>query len=501
MHKPIDHLSQAKGSLSNIHGFAYSLPVIGLAFLMGPIAILQGIYAKYFGMPLTTIATVLLIARLFDAISDPVIGFLSDRYYARTGSRKLFMVVGALLFIFSSYFLYVPLGFHISIDSPSVSPVYFLFWFILFYFAFTLFEVPHLAWGGELCESSQDKNRIYAWRSVATFLGSLFFFAMPLLPVFETSAFTPQTLRWSVIVTGCLIIPVLFFCMSTVPASGSTKINNSSVNTKSKPENKKSLLSSIIKNTPLLIFFAAFICAGIGVGMWFTLMFLYVESYLDLGEQFSLAYVISLAVCILTIGGWPILADRWSKQCVWIIATFMITTGIASTSLLSPSNTSQLALMLCMTTIYAGFAALNIMAPSILADIIDYGTWKFGTERAGTYFSLYTLMTKGNIAVGGALGLAIVGWYGFDATSVIHSSETVFGLRLAISWLPAPIVLLSSLFIALIPINAHRHTIIRRRLDTRTHRAASAMRLKDSASGELRQSKGQPHAYLQTQSS
>ena len=473
MHKFTENLNQEKGSLTNIQGFAYSLPVIGLAFLMGPIAILQGIYAKYFGMPLTTIAGVLLIARLFDAISDPVIGFLSDRYYARTGSRKLFMVVGAILFVISSYYLYVPLAFHTSTEASSVSPSYFLFWFVLFYFAFTLFEVPHLAWGGALCESSQEKNRIYAWRSVTTFLGSLLFFSMPLLPVFETSEFTPQTLHWSVIVTGFLIIPMLYFCMSTVPASPKTNLNNPAVNLKKHTRNVNSVLASIFKNSPLLIFFAAFICAGIGVGMWFTLMFLYVESYLNLGEKFSLSYVISLTVCIMTIGGWPILADRWSKQCVWIIATIMITIGIAGTSLLTPSNSSQLYLILCMSTIYAGFAALNIMAPSILADIIDYGTWKFGTERAGTYFSLYTLMTKGNIAVGGALGFAIIGWYGFDVASVTHSTETVFGMLLAISWLPAPIVLLSVFFIALIPINTHRHAIIRRRLDTRLNRVAN----------------------------
>ena len=60
---------------------AYPLPYIAMAFLFGPMAILQGIYAKYFGLSLTTIAAVLLIGRLFDAITDPIIGYLSDRHF------------------------------------------------------------------------------------------------------------------------------------------------------------------------------------------------------------------------------------------------------------------------------------------------------------------------------------------------------------------------------------------------------------------------------------
>ena len=86
----------------------FSLPVVGVMFLYGPLGIIQGIYAKYFGFSLTTIAIVFMIARLFDAVSDPLIGYLSDRYYQRNGSRKRFVLLGAILLFTSSYLLYVP---------------------------------------------------------------------------------------------------------------------------------------------------------------------------------------------------------------------------------------------------------------------------------------------------------------------------------------------------------------------------------------------------------
>ena len=141
---------QTKKSLTRFRLFAYALPVIPVNFLAGPLTILQGIYAKYFGLSLASIASVLLIARLFDAISDPMIGFLSDRFYARSGSRKQFVVCGGVLLILACYFLYVP-----PVD---VSSVYFLGWFLAFYFAFTMFEIPHLAWASDLVSDSQGKK-------------------------------------------------------------------------------------------------------------------------------------------------------------------------------------------------------------------------------------------------------------------------------------------------------------------------------------------------------
>ena len=78
------------------HYLAYASPVIGISFLHSPMAVVHSMYAKYFGIGLTTIAVVLLFARLFDAITDPLIGYWSDRYYARTGTRKPFVVWGII---------------------------------------------------------------------------------------------------------------------------------------------------------------------------------------------------------------------------------------------------------------------------------------------------------------------------------------------------------------------------------------------------------------------
>jgi len=464
MRKSLNVTIQGQKSLKRSQILLYALPVMGTTFLIGPLAILQGVYAKYFGLGLTTIAAVLLVSRLFDAITDPIIGYFSDLYHDRCNSRKPFVIVGGLLFIISSYFLYVP--------SKNVSAIYFLVCFLAFYLAFTMFEISHLSWGGDLGISSKEKNRIFAWRAVSVNLGSLLFFAMPLLPVFETNAFTPQTLQWSCMTAGCLLLPLLYLCATNVPNSGSANMRSKNGITQKKVTiTIKTLRLCILDNNPLLLFLAAYSCIGIGVGLWGTLIFLFVESFLGLGEQFALVYVISYSVSTLSLAGWSKLVNRSGKQRCWGLAAVMIVIGLLSTGFLTPSQTSHIPLLLCMVVTYSGFAALSLLAPSMLAEIIDFGTWKFGHDRAGIYFSLFSLVSKMNVAIAGALGLGLAGFYGFDATTMSQTPEAVFGLHLVMIWLPVPIVLLSIAFVTFIPINARRHAIIRRKLDSRKRKS------------------------------
>jgi glycoside/pentoside/hexuronide:cation symporter, GPH family len=466
---------QGQPGLSSSQSAAYGLPLVSIYFLLGPITILQGIYAKHFGLALTTIATVLLIARLFDAITDPVIGYCADHYYSRCGNRKPFIIIGAVLFIISSWFLYVPLGFDPEQGYTRVSVGYFLGWFLAFYLAYTLFEIPHMAWGSELAGDSQSKNTVYGIRSFFLFLGSLLFFAMPLLPWFETNEFTPQTLKWSVLVAGALMLPMLYLCIKHVPNRSVLSLTDSHHGRLSPKESPRVVLRAIFGNKPLMILTGAHICTGFGSGMWFTLLFIFVDAYLDLGQHFALVFVISFALSLVALRLWFVLAKRWGKQITWMAGMVLVVFGTIGTGLLSPETTGRFELLLCMTLALGGYGAFNIMVTSLLSDIVDYGTWKFGNDRAATYFSLYTFINKTVGALGGALGLAVAGWAGFDLTATSHSDAAIAGLRLGVAWIPVAFIVLSIVFIAQIPITARRHAIIHRRLYSRSARAACAV--------------------------
>lgn len=449
---------------------AYSLPILGFSFLIGPINILQGIYAKYFGLSLTVIASVIFIARLFDAVSDPLIGYLSDRYQQRTGSRKAFIFTGGLLFILSSYFLYVPLGYTPSevggVDSSSsVSAAYFLVCFLAFYLSWTLFEIPHLAWGSEISSTTAERNKLYSLRALMVYVGTALFFVVPLLPFFETSEFTPQTLFWSVMLGAILTLPLLFYCVKNVadgtPLADRPKTPNSS------NKGERTIWRMVLGSRPFLLFLGAFFLAGAGAGMWMGVSFIFIDVYLNLGEKLSVAYLLSIGISVLAVGLWYGIANKAGKSIAWGLGMLLVALGYIGTGYVAPGESGWLPLLLCMVLIYGGMTATVTLAPSLLSDIIDYGTWKFGQDYAASYFSIYTLVFKANIGVGTALGLAVAGMYGFDPASAIQSKEALFGLRLSIAWLPALMTVIAIGFIVLTPINTRRHNILRRALQRR----------------------------------
>jgi len=425
-----------------LQGGMYSLPVISTTILMTPMwTALPGVYAKNFGLALSSIAWVMLIARLFDAVSDPIIGYLSDFYYDRKGSRKPFFIIGGVTVVASGYFLFLP--------PDNVSTTYFLICTLLFYFSFTLFEIPHMTYGGEISSVSNDKTMIYSLRNMAAYFGLVIFYAIPQLPLFDTTEITPDTLRWAVIISAFMMLPSLYMCINAIPNDVAVIANRAMQNNVKK--HLVSALYSIISNRPFLIFVSGYIFFGLGVGMWYGLIFIYVDSYLQMGAEFSKIFMISFAISIFLI---PVVYkfSIWiGKKRLWLTATITLILACLCTGLLQPSKTGFLELLVLKILTDFSYACLNIITPSILSDIVDDSTWQDGEGRSATYFSVYVFMGKAAAALGGALGLAIAGLYGFDPSLSENTEEAVFGLKISIIWIPSIILLCSLIFIVLMP--------------------------------------------------
>ncbi len=439
----------------------YSLPKIAVTSLFAPIYVVQGIYAKHYGVALTTIAGVLLFARLFDAFTDPLIGFISDKYRIKNGTRKPFMIAGGLVLAVSGYFLYSP--------PAVVSTAYFAFWYIMLYLGLTLFEIPHLAWGGEISPDSYQKNQTFFFRTIAASIGLLIFYATPLLPIWDTTEITPDTLHFIAVSSGILLPPLLYICMKKVPVGVYSARERLAGNT-AKTVSLRQRLAFVIDNKPLLLFLCAFVFSGMGLGMWYGMLFIYIDAYLDMGAVFAQAYVVSIIVGIFASFLWLKIANYIGKKQTWILALLL---GIASfiyASFLDSNNVTYTGLLILFILSALCLVCVESLPQSMLSDIVDYSTLKYQENRGSSYFALFAFTYKANLALGGALGLAIAGWYGFDPAASTHSAATIGGLMLAVAWVPTLFTGVSMIFIALSPISSRRHFIIRRRLEMMANR-------------------------------
>ena len=457
-------------ALTNRQRYYYSLPSGVMALLYGgPLVVLQGIYAKYYGLSLGEIASILLIARLFDTITDPIVGFYSDQYHARKGTRKPFVFWGAIVFIVGAYGLFMP--------PDRATSAYILSFFLIYYLGFTLFNVPHYAWGNDISSTTQDSIRTYTVRSLLIAVGTLVFYSIPQLPFFAVKDFTPETLQWALIVCGLLLSPAIVLCIFYVPDSHESSDmafikNNSRINPTNESSGHKSLgvLKTIKRNKPLLIFLSGFFLWNLGLGSFGGLLFIYIDSYLGVGDQFSMVALIGVGCSILGVKIWSVVALRVGKIKAWMLSTMVMMSSLLLMLLLVPDNPNAFFLIMLMVLIFLGSISTTIFAPALLSDIIDYSTWKFGQDFAASYFSIFFLIMKANDALGAAIGLSIVGWFGFNLSNKVHDSESVMGLQMAAIWLPVFFLLMSVFLIYKIPINTRRHTIICKALARRRSR-------------------------------
>ena len=155
----------------------------------------------------------LVVSRIFDAVTDPIIGYLSDRYRTRWGHRKPWLVGGSFVAVVACWFLYVPPG--------TVSATYFLVWFLIAYLGWTISEIPYRAWMAELSEDYDERTRIATWRTFARYMGFIAFYGIPLLPLFETSEFTPETLRVTAILATVALPTTALIAALMVPGRAS----------------------------------------------------------------------------------------------------------------------------------------------------------------------------------------------------------------------------------------------------------------------------------------
>jgi Na+/melibiose symporter-like transporter len=431
---------------------AYSAPVVASTFLIaGTTTILPGIYAKFFGLPLASIAAITLLVRVTDAVIDPAIGYVTDRWHARGGSRRRFALIGLVGVAVCGWFFLAP--------PRDVGTRWFAIWFLLTYAAWSCFEIPHNAWGAELATGYTDRARLYGYRSAAFYVGTLVFFAIPFLPIAGSRDITPHTLRLMAAV-GLGLTFTAALPMLCVPARGAgppvpeTSTHGSWV--------------AIFRNRLLLAFVGGYFLAGLGLGMWSGLLFLYLDTYLKLGSQVALVFGLSTPIGLVAIPVWVFAVSRFGKRATWVAGTFGLAVCLGIPGLLRPGPQALVPLMVSTLVLVAVGACQAVIAPSVLADIADYGRWRFGQDRLATYYAMLSITAKAISGVGAAAALGIAGGLGFDPSARTLSPEAIAGLKLAFAVIPAACVLAALPMIWSATLTPSRLALIRERLARRS---------------------------------
>ncbi|MFO1393366.1 MAG: MFS transporter [Steroidobacteraceae bacterium] len=445
----------------------YAAPNLALVIMHMPVyLVLPAYYAKHTQISLAAIGTVLLVGRLYDAIVDLLLGVLSDRTETRIGGRKPWILAGIPIACVAVIQLFTP--------PADAGTLYFLVWSVLLFSAWTMIDIPYAAWGAELSRHYDERSRIMTVRGTAGLAGAVLFMAAPILlsPLTGTTAIGSEMLAisaWAV----ALSLPLLMgLAVWRVPAGPNVAVRKASL---------RSILDALRDNRPLRLYSGVVLGHGAAAGAWSATVLLFCDS-IGLGAQFPLLLLVAWTTRVLVAPLWLKLLYRFGKHRVWAVgaAASGIVTPLA---LLVPAGESALPLILVYSLALGFIETAWMVAPSsILGDITDYDTLKTGADQAGAYFAFNALLMKVSAAIGGGVAFWVLGLLDYNVKGS-NSGTQLLGLHLSFAILPAAIYVLCAVAIWWFPIDARRHSIIRRRIEARARRQQIKAGHADAAAG------------------
>jgi Na+/melibiose symporter-like transporter len=429
---------------------AYALPAFVVALPTIPVYInLPPLYGIDVGLGLALTGIVLLGARIFDTISDPVVGLLCDRFSFLGGYRKPWIAVGAAI---------AGIGLFMVLHPPyGADAFYLLFWSVVLYIGWTMVAVPYTAWGAELSGDYDERTRITSWREAFGLLGILGAGALAAV----TTALggdereSLHVITVAAIAFGLLALPLMLWYVPEVP------LRRSRQRQLALPHLAR-LFSSLLANRPFLRLLSAWFLNGLANGIPAALFFVYLEFGLGSDDEqrnyFVLAYFLS---AVLSIPLWQVLSRRFGKHRVWCGAMIAACLAFATVPWIAVGSFSAFGLVCVITGMALG--ADLALPPAMQADVIDYGALRDRAVRTGLYFSLWGMSTKLSLALAVGLALPAIEYLGFDPEAPTESGRQALAVIYAL--LPVVIKVAAIAVIWRFPLTARKQRIVRRKLD------------------------------------
>lgn len=427
----------------------YVAPLVPLAMVQAPaLSLLPSIYAKESGVELAALATILFATRIFDAVIDPTIGYLSDGTRSRLGPRKPWVVLGAIVVSLGAWFWFQP---------PAANgAVWFLIWSLVVSLGWSLLEVPHSAWLADLSDDYDERSRLSGWRASAGLLGMLVFFAIPLLPLFHTTAITGESL---IVIAGTAVVLLAATTAINITATpvGRPRAMNEA------DRNPLKVLGAVWGNRPFRVLFASLLLGQVASGMVGALYVFYMDAYLGIADKVAFVAIGVSVISLVSTQIWPFVMKKVGKHGAMAIGVAGTAATLVVMAFLRPGPLAFPAMLGVFGLSSITAASITVAMYALMADVVDYDALKTGRDNAASYFSLATLINKIGIGVGGGASLLIAGLFGF---SIKGDNGTVAMTGFFTAFIVLPILLnLASFGLALrFPLNRRRQGIVGRRL-------------------------------------
>ncbi len=463
--------------------------------LPGALGVFSFFLITAFGIDPALAGLLAAVPRLFDAISDPIMGFITDNTNTRWGRRRPFIFVGAII----CSILFVIQWQMFEENGKDYNFWYFMFFSVLFILANTVFSTPLMGLGYEMSSDTKERNNLMA---IGNTIGQVSWMIVPLFwsliankDLFDTQADGVRTL--SIFVGfACLffgVLPAIFIKEQPVDAESQAELSFESL--------RKNLsilakdMMNMTKNTPFMRLCGATFLVFNGFQMVASFSFFIIVFYMYKGSYeaagnvppfFSILTALLTATIVIPIVAW--MANNFGKRKAFIYSTILSIIGyilkwwgffeVDETSFILFKDTVinigvvkfplaiPLRLLLPIPFMAFGLGGLFTLMMSMTADVCDLDELENGLpRREGTFAAIYWWMVKIGQSIALALGGFVLSAVGFDSEAAVQSAETMYQLRIADIIIPSVTAGLAAFVMLNYSLNEDRVSEIKKELE------------------------------------
>lgn len=423
---------------TNFTKFSFGLGALGKDLCYAMISYFLMIYfTDTVGMAPLFVGNLFLVARIWDAFNDPMMGFVVDNTRSKWGKFRPWILLGAVLNSIVMIFMFrKPAG----ITGFSMY-AYFSVMYILWGMTYTVIDIPYWSMLPSLSSTKEERDSMSVIPRIFASLAWLLMGALAIKMVSmlgngdDAKGYSMLAVGIAVIFVVTSIITVVFVKdRSCFGETGDKKAERTTV---------KDALHVIMANDQLKVFIGVVLCYNLvvqlagGVAIYY---FTYVAGDKDLYPIFTTAAQFAEIGALFLF---PVLSKRLSKKQVFAIASFSPAIGLVGlvvSGFFAPQNVVIIAVC---GVLYKLGSGLTLGATTVmLADVIDYGQVKLGSRNESIIASFQTLLVKTASAVSAWLigvGLTIVGY----VANTEQSAATIMGMRVLMGVIPAVITVLA----------------------------------------------------------
>jgi GPH family glycoside/pentoside/hexuronide:cation symporter len=388
------------------------------------------------GLSAVWVGAILLVPRLWDAFSDPVMGYVTDHTRTRWGRRRPYIVLGGVLVAASFVAMWwIPSGPDIRAVFVSDGAyqafqlAYILAGLLVFYTATTIFEIPHGALGMELSEDYHERTRLFSAKS---FLGNLFAMGTPwLLWLAAREGFSgpggtlADGMRYVSLIVAAVLVPLTFWWF--------TALREPAIDARPVDAPRPSFWSDMARafaNRTFLRLTAAIFALAMGFNFvanfsyYITIFYLYGG---DAGPATGLLGAngtVWAVVALLAVFPLNWLSRRWGKNRTLMLAVGLMAAAQASKIVCYDPEAPYLVLI-PTALLSSGMLMFFTLASSMIADVCDAEELATGVRSEGVYYSVFWWFLKLGSALASFVGGLLLAYTQFDERLSVESEALV----------------------------------------------------------------------------